>query len=580
MMKKLLVFLSFLLFLFFPNSVLAQESGWIINSFQSTIAVQPDGIVRISETIAVDFNALQKHGIYRDIPYAYSQTPIESGQKDGGTYYTEIVVSKVLQDNESATYKVFNNGSYIRIQIGDANRTISGKHIYVIAYTAKGILQRFESVDELYWNVAGNGWGVPIESVAANVTIPKGSISQVVCYQGLQGSDTPCFSKKIDEKTANFAVASPLSTSEGITIAVGFTKGVIPILTVEKPKTLFEKLAETFSVVTFVIVLFGGMLWVLTLWYRKGRDIKLAVHETIVVEFTPPENLLPAEMGILMDEKADTLDVTATIIDLTTRGYLTITEIPKKWLFGSMDYELAQTTKSDTDLLSYEKMLLDRIFESSKNKKVSTLKNDFYNDLAKIKADMYDHMMKKGVFVSHPQKTRTNYLLLGIFLLILAIALTIFGSVNSYVLLIDIGVGLIPGSILMLIVSQFMSRRSAKGRELYRRVKGYREFINTAEKYRQRFFEKENMFNEILPYAIVFGLTEKFADAMKEIGLKNPTITGYYGVHAFNAYAFTNSVNTFSNSFSSAAASTPSSSGSGGGGSSGGGFGGGGGGSW
>jgi uncharacterized membrane protein len=158
--------------------------------------------------------------------------------------------------------------------------------------------------------------------------------------------------------------------------------------------------------------------------------------------------------------------------------------------------------------------------------------------------------------------------------------MTVFGSINAYVLMVDIGAGLIPAGVLMIIVSQFMSRKTAKGRELYRRVKGYREFINTAEKYRQRFFEKQNLFQEVLPYAIIFGLTGKFAEAMKEIGLKNSTIAGYYGVHPFNAYTFTNTVNTFSNSFSSAAASTPSSSGSGGGGSSGGGFGGGGGGSW
>lgn len=586
LMRKYLFSILFFLFFFLllyalPFSLArAQESGWIINNFHSDIIIQKDGVVAISETITVDFNALEKHGIYRDIPYVYTQTPIQSGQKDGSTYYTEITVSKILQDGKEATYKVFNNGSYLRMQIGDADKTISGKHTYTIMYTAKGILQRFESIDELYWNVSGNGWGVPIERASAKVTIPRGNIAQVVCSQGYAGSNTPCVSTKTDETTADFTTTTVLSASEGMTVAVGFTKGIIPILTVEKPKTLFEKLLEPFSILTFVGVFLGSMVWVVGLWYKKGRDIKPAGHETIVVEFTPPEKLRPAELGILMDERADTLDVTATIIDLTTRGYLTITEIPKKWLFGSMDYELARTVKSDTDLLSYEKMLLERIFGTTKKKKVSTLKNDFYDDLAKIKDEMYDHMMKKGVFVAHPQKTRTNYLLVGIFLLIGSIVMVVLGSINAYVFLINIGAGLIPSSVLLIIVSQFMSRKTAKGRELYRRVKGYREFINTAEKYRQQFFEKQNLFQEVLPYAIVFGLTGKFAEAMKEIGLKNPTIAGYYGVHAFNAHTFTNNVSTFSNSFSSAAASAPSSSGSGGGGSSGGGFGGGGGGSW
>jgi uncharacterized membrane protein len=420
-----------------------------------------------------------------------------------------------------------------------------------------------------------------MNSVSAKVTLPLAVsfLDKMACYKGPYGSSMQCSVVKTTDHTANFSTGL-LGSMEGMTIAVSYPSSVIPILTVAKPKTIFEKLLDPFSIATFFIIFVGGVLWVLALWYRKGRDIRLTSHETIVVEFTSPEKLRPAELGILMDEKADTLDVTATIIDLTTRGYLTITEIPKKWLFGSMDYELARTAKVDTGLLSYEKMLLDRIFDSTKKKKVSTLKNDFYDDLAKIKTEMYDHMMKKGVFVTHPEKTRTNYLLVGIFLLLAATGMTVFGSINAYVLMVDIGAGLIPAGVLMIIVSQFMSRKTAKGRELYRRVKGYREFINTAEKYRQRFFEKQNLFQEVLPYAIIFGLTGKFAEAMKEIGLKNSTIAGYYGVHPFNAYTFTNTVNTFSNSFSSAAASTPSSSGSGGGGSSGGGFGGGGGGSW
>ena len=126
-----------------------------------------------------------------------------------------------------------------------------------------------------------------------------------------------------------------------------------------------------------------------------------------------------------------------------------------------------------------------------------------------------------------------------------------------------------------------MSKRTAHGRELYRRTKGFQLFISQAEKYRQRFFEKENMFNEILPYAIVFGLTTKFAKAMEKIALHPQTSSWYIGSRSFNIAVFSSSINSFSNSLSSAIAATPKGSGfSRGGGFSGGGFGGGGGGSW
>ncbi len=110
--------------------------------------------------------------------------------------------------------------------------------------------------------------------------------------------------------------------------------------------------------------------------------------------------------------------------------------------------------------------------------------------------------------------------------------------------------------------------------------------MNTAEKYRQRFNEKENYFEKFLPYAIVFGMTGEWIKKMRDI----------YGEEYFNRYhpiwfygaAFTNfdvdsfssELNSMTSNMASTMASHPSSSGSGGGGFSGGGGGGGGGGGW
>ena len=87
------------------------------------------------------------------------------------------------------------------------------------------------------------------------------------------------------------------------------------------------------------------------LWWRQGRDrrfvaLQRATADTaeervplfggrpIAVEFQPPDQIRPAQMGLLLDERADTLDVTATIVDLAVRGYLTITELPKPHWFS------------------------------------------------------------------------------------------------------------------------------------------------------------------------------------------------------------------------------------------------------
>jgi uncharacterized membrane protein len=130
-----------------------------------------------------------------------------------------------------------------------------------------------------------------------------------------------------------------------------------------------------------------------------------------------------------------------------------------------------------------------------------------------------------------------------------------------------------------------MPRKTREGAELLRRTLGFRHYMEIAEKERQRFAERENMFSEYLPYAIVFGCVEKWARAFSDIDAAAATSSWYTGssLGAFSASDLSSNLSSFSNQVSSTIASTPGGSGGSGfsgGGGSGGGGGGGGGGSW
>jgi uncharacterized membrane protein len=211
----------------------------------------------------------------------------------------------------------------------------------------------------------------------------------------------------------------------------------------------------------------------------------------------------------------------------------------------------------------------------------SSLKTTFYKALKEIKSDLYKEVVEKGLFPSNPDKVRIKYLVVAIVIGSVGLWVGFSGIDRGNVFLADLGLGSIVSGVILAFVSRFMPRKTAYGRNVYRRILGYRMFIDKAEKYRQQYFEKQNMLNEVLPYAIVFGLTGKFADAMKDMGLKTTRPSWYTSAHAFNTINFVNSMDSFSSSMSSAIAAAPKSSGfSSGGGFSGGGFGGGGGGSW
>jgi uncharacterized membrane protein len=146
-----------------------------------------------------------------------------------------------------------------------------------------------------------------------------------------------------------------------------------------------------------------------------------------------------------------------------------------------------------------------------------------------------------------------------------------------------IGIPIVLAGLIMLVLSRSMARRTGPGREVYRRTLGFREYMEVAETDRQRFNEEANLFQEYLPYAIVFGSVEKWAEVFEKLGIQPDTSSWYVSTHAFAPLAFSHSLQSFSSSMSSAIASTPGGSGGsgfGGGGFSGGGGGGGGVGSW
>lgn len=573
MILKLLFTISLLLLsLSKPGVTNAEEqSEWIINSFNSYTKVQSSGVVQISETIDADF-FVTKHGIFRELPLNYINP-------DGSTHYTNIEISQVVRNNKPEKFSAYKNGNNFTIKIGDPDKTISGKNIYTIYYSITGILQSFADYDELYINTVGSNWPVTIKSAVSTIEIENTKIISHSCYEGYLGSKDSCLAEPKNDSSITFRSSKPLDPGSDLTVAVSYPANTIPILTVTEQKTLFEKILEILFIINIILIPISPIITFAILffiWYKKGRDKignnlskPILFSRSIAPEFTPPDNLKPAEIGILLDQNADTIDITATIIDLAVRNHIKIkeTKTQRSLLPDKTDYTLYKQSHKNSDKLeNYEKLLLDKLFKNSDETKLSSLKNTFYTDLAKVKDQAYLDLTEKNLFQSNPDKIRKKYLAIGLVMLIISMFLFVWWITIS--------------SIIILIFSRFMPQRSAYGFELTQRSKGYKVFIEQAQKYPQKFFEDNNLFNEILPYAIMFGVVDKFAKAAKDMGLKPSQSNWYQGSRTFNPVIFSTNLNQFSRSFTSTSASRPSSSGSRGGGFSGGGFSGGGGGSW
>ena len=133
----------------------------------------------------------------------------------------------------------------------------------------------------------------------------------------------------------------------------------------------------------------------------------------------------------------------------------------------------------------------------------------------------------------------------------------------------------------IIIFCSLLSKRTKYGNEMLGKIKGFKTFLETAEKDKLESMVNDNptYFYDILPYAYVLGVSDKWIKKFETISMKAPS--WYVGYDAFDMHTFSSFITTAMTSAQSAMTSSPSSdSGSSGGGSSGGGSGGGGGGSW
>lgn len=572
------------------------DEGWVINSFHSDINIAPDSTLTVAEDIRVDFGSLQKHGIFRTIPIRYRYD-------DSHDRYYNLSVQSVTDGSKPVPYTTSSDGATETLKIGSPSYLVTGKNRYVITYQIAGVMNAFPDHSELYWNVDGGAWPVPKQSVSATVSMPTSSFQKAACYQGPTGSTEACSVGKVTfgvpggVNTVTFTSTRQLGSGEQMSIVTAVQGGV----GVRVPPPLLEARQRSFpqeafdinpaTVAVSALILLAGIGLIGWFWWKHGRDraylsqyyltndprdhaAPLLDHDPIVVEFGPPQNLRPAELGLILDESADTKDVTATIVDLAVRGVLTITEVP-----GEKDWMLTWRPNQVGKLLPFEKTLLDGLFTGREQVKLSTLKGTFAPTLASAENQMYTDAMSRKFFTTRPDYMRLGRLAVGGALIgvggILTKQLGAFGWGLP-------GVAVILVGVLIMATFKFMSVRTAAGRDLMQHTLGFRLYMNTAEKYRQQFAEKAEIFTQLLPYAIVFGCVTHWAEAFEGIDTSK-TNSWYVGPGPFQAALIASNLQSMNSSISSAVASTPGGSGSsgfGGGGFSGGGGGGGGGGSW
>ncbi|MGZ4611152.1 MAG: DUF2207 domain-containing protein [Actinomycetes bacterium] len=589
-------------------------AGDRIASYDVVLTVRDTGALDVTETIAYDFGSSQRHGIFRDVPtrVPYDATRDRVYQLHDVRVQSPTGAPADVTRNESA--------GVTQLRIGNPDQTVSGRQTYVIRYTIDGALNAFADHVELFWNAIGAEWDAPIAAASARVMTP-GPVQKQTCFAGPTGSSLPCGSSRPGPtpNEADFAQPGGLGTYSAMTVVVSLqpqdVRATGPILEERPPPppstgTLVRRaLTPTPTTGGLAVALLllggGGLAWLLGTTGRDRRfvgqtpgvlpaagqavreaPVPLLNREPVAVAFAPPEGLRPGQLGTLLDEQANVLDVTATIVDLAVRGYLRIEEIERAHWFSSRDWRLVKLAGGRDPLRPYERELYDGLFESGDSVQLSDLKKHFAARLAKVQDKLYDDVTAAGWFRGRPDKVRSRWSAAGFVLAFVGGWLTWLLVRHGHWAVVGAAITLL--GILLHIAARRMPARTARGSAVLAQAKGFREYIRTAEAEQLRFEEREDIFSRYLPYAIIFGEADRWVRVFGAlaVGAAGTVTAGpgwYVGSAGWDPNGFSESINGFASATSGTiAAATPSSSGGSGfsGGSSGGGGGGGGGGSW
>lgn len=566
------VFVLLLTLAVLPRAAAADRT-LVIESFDADVQVFDDGRIQITETIRPRFTG-SWNGIFRSIPIEY-RTP------QGFNYTLLLDVESVTDDEGRALrYESSRERHYRKLRIwvpgaSDSTRTV------MLRYNVQNGLRFFEEHDELYWNITGDEWEVPIEAATARFRLPSGvSGLRAVAFTGGYGSREQAATVETGSNEVRVRTLRALSFREGLTAAVAWNSGVIP-----RPGAIARAAWFMRSNGIFAVPIVASIVMAL-LWHTRGRDPRL---RPITTRYEPPERLTPAEVGTLVDHSPDMRDITATIVDLAVRGYVVIEEARTEQLFGLLsNTEYTFTLQKDIEqhtLRPHEHELLRAMFgrgaQAGSTVKMAALTNRFYRHLPKIREHIYSGLISQEHYVRRPDRVKKLYLILGA----VAGGLVAWGGgmLNQ-----SLGMApesaIIAGVLTAAVICGFgliMPVRTVRGAEALEHVLGFEEFLERVESERfERVIKTPELFEKYLPFAMALSLESNWARAFEDIYREPPQWYRGGNFQTFRSGAFVNTLGRMSTATASVMSSSPRGSGGSGfsGGRSGGGFGGGGGG--
>lgn len=504
-----------------------------IQRFDASIGVAADGSISVEERISVQFIGAW-NGIYRTIPVDY-RTP------QGLKYSLRLSIDSIQdQSGSDLKYEVSQERNYRKVKIWVPGAQDSTRTIYV-RYRVTNALRFFEEHDELYWNVTGDEWDVPIGAASATILLPPPVTGlRATAFRGAYGS-----TERNEVAIAPHMVrvtSAGLGLHEGLTAVVGWNPGVV-----YRPSR-FENGLETIRSNWQLIAPFAAFALMGGLWLFRGRDPKPGPITTL---YEPPDDMSVGEAGALIDGTVDMRDITASIVDLAVRGFIrieeehdtssaTATEAKRPSATG-YTFASIKPHKEWEALKTHERLLLEGLFAAKDKVSTTDLTNAFYEHLIGIRSSISSGNEER-FYVKDRYGLSLFSGLAGMFIFAAPLVWGVLSFFSGGALGFPSVATVVSGIVTGIVVFGFavvLPARSKAGTRALERVLGFQEFLSRVDGDRlKRLVQTPDVFEKYLPYAMALGVESEWSNAFRGIYTHAPAWYSGNPDDSFNTEAF------------------------------------------
>ena len=559
-----------------------------ITNYRADLTLDADGLLSARETITADFPAL-RHGLFRFFDVSDASDP---------SARLRPTITSIIADGGPIPYELLSEGGgrYVVAKIGDPNYFLRlGEHTFVIDYTVAGALspgaagagEYASSEGDLsaaapsafYWNVVAPGWRNEINQADIHLSLPAAA-SGVGCTAGASTASTtgPCTISGSGTPSVVLG-ATAIPRESGMTARVTLPLAAPARQSVPWPVSYDEVLGTSVALVALVASLTLLLLIVALAWARSTAE----PEPGLPITYAPPTGLSPAQCVYIADENTGKHALVAQLLYLADQGLLTLeNRSDDSWLvtctvtdpevWNAIDPVSAALASSLGVRSTGQWFLADRSTAAGKALKTAS---------SVIDSSTRAWGIDSGLVARDP---RARW---GALLWILAIVGAVVGLIGLFLPTmwgLPFAAFVIGG--LALVSGRAAQKRTTAGRRVWSEAGGFRRMLSTSSsEERFDFAARRDLFIPYIPYAVAFGVADKWADKYRAEMNAEPPVPGWYPYSIYaghSLYGSGSGFDSFDRSLNSAigAYESSQSSSSGGGRSFGGGGGGGGGGSW